>query len=67
MIVVPNVTLANGVEMPTLGLGTSPLSDADTEVMVRAALEAGYRLERAVPIDQFRWSPHLEIASIFRR
>ena len=44
MIVVPNVTLANGVEMPTLGLGTSPLSDADTEVMVRAALEAGYRL-----------------------
>ena len=40
----PKVTLANGVEMPTLGLGTSPLSDADTEVIVGAALEAGYRL-----------------------
>lgn len=33
----------------------------------RTLLEAGYRLEKAVPIDQFRWSPHLEIASIFRR
>ena len=41
---VPRVTLANGVEMPTLGLGTSPLSDADTEVMVHAALTTGYRL-----------------------
>lgn len=33
----------------------------------RTLLEAGYRLEKAVPIDQFRWSPHLEIVSIFRR
>jgi len=30
-------------------------------------LEAGYALEKAVPIDQFCWSPHLEIVSIFRR
>jgi 2,5-diketo-D-gluconate reductase A len=41
---VPNVTLANGVTMPTLGFGTSPLSDTDTEAMVGAALRAGYRL-----------------------
>ncbi len=33
----------------------------------KALLEAGYRLEKAMPIDQFRWSPHLEIVSIFRR
>lgn len=33
----------------------------------RALLDAGYRLEKAVPIDQFRWSPHLEIVSVFRR
>jgi 23S rRNA (uracil1939-C5)-methyltransferase len=32
----------------------------------RTLADAGYRLERAVPIDQFRWSPHLEIVSIFR-
>jgi 2,5-diketo-D-gluconate reductase A len=41
---VPNVTLANGVAMPALGLGTSPLSDTDTEAMVEAALRTGYRL-----------------------
>lgn len=33
----------------------------------RTLLEAGYVLEKAVPVDQFRWSPHLEIVSIFRR
>ncbi|QDO97709.1 hypothetical protein FNB15_10695 [Ferrovibrio terrae] len=33
----------------------------------KGLLEAGYRLEQTVPIDQFRWSPHLEIVSIFRR
>lgn len=33
----------------------------------RLLLDAGYRLEKAVPIDQFRWSPHLEIVSVFRR
>jgi 23S rRNA (uracil1939-C5)-methyltransferase len=33
----------------------------------RVLADAGYRLERAVPIDQFRWSPHLEIVSLFRR
>jgi 23S rRNA (uracil1939-C5)-methyltransferase len=33
----------------------------------RVLLDAGYRLEKAVPIDQFRWSPHLEIVSLFRR
>jgi len=33
----------------------------------RVLLDAGYGLEKAVPIDQFRWSPHLEIVSLFRR
>lgn len=33
----------------------------------KALVDAGYRIEKAVPIDQFRWSPHLEIVSIFRR
>jgi 23S rRNA (uracil1939-C5)-methyltransferase len=27
----------------------------------------GYRLERVTPIDQFVWTPHLELAAIFRR
>lgn len=33
----------------------------------RILADAGWRLETAVPIDQFRWSPHLEIFSLFRR
>ncbi len=33
----------------------------------RLLLEAGYRLERATPIDQFLWTPHLELTAIFRR
>ncbi len=40
----PRIPLANGVAMPALGLGTSPLNEHDTEVMVTAAIEAGYRL-----------------------
>jgi 2,5-diketo-D-gluconate reductase A len=40
----PTVTLANGVAMPALGFGTSPMGDAQTETAVTAALGAGYRL-----------------------
>ena len=41
---VPNITLANGVAMPALGLGTSPMGDTQTEATVTAALGVGYRL-----------------------
>ena len=41
---VPTVTLANGVAMPALGLGTSPMGDGQAEEIVAAALRAGYRL-----------------------
>ena len=44
MTEVPTVTLANGVAMPALGLGTSPMGDDDTETTVMAALGVGYRL-----------------------
>jgi len=30
-------------------------------------LAGGFRLERVAPIDQFVWSPHLELVSVFRR
>jgi 23S rRNA (uracil1939-C5)-methyltransferase len=30
-------------------------------------VSGGYRLERVTPIDQFVWSPHLELAATFRR
>jgi 23S rRNA (uracil1939-C5)-methyltransferase len=30
-------------------------------------IAGGFRIERVVPIDQFVWSPHLELAAVFRR
>ncbi|GAB3953001.1 aldo/keto reductase [Kribbella albertanoniae] len=41
---VPTVTLSNGTAMPRIGLGTSPMNDADAERAVLQALELGYRL-----------------------
>ena len=40
----PTLTLANGVKMPQLGLGTWPMNDAEAAVTVAAALDMGYRL-----------------------
>lgn len=33
----------------------------------RVLIDAGFKLERLLPIDQFLWSPHVELASVFRR
>ena len=33
----------------------------------RILVEGGYRLEWIIPVDQFLWSPHLELAAVFRR
>ena len=44
MTEVPAVALANGVAMPALGLGTSPMGGDETEVTVAAAIGVGYRL-----------------------
>jgi 23S rRNA (uracil1939-C5)-methyltransferase len=30
-------------------------------------MEGGYRLERVTPVDQFLWSPHVELVGVFRR
>ncbi|WP_436776277.1 aldo/keto reductase [Yinghuangia sp. YIM S09857] len=40
---VPNITLNNGVSIPQLGFGVWQVPPAETEVAVRAALDAGYR------------------------
>jgi 23S rRNA (uracil1939-C5)-methyltransferase len=42
--------------------------DPGTFVRDAAILAAGgYRLERVTPVDQFKYSPHLEIVGVFRR
>jgi 23S rRNA (uracil1939-C5)-methyltransferase len=33
----------------------------------RVLIDAGFRLERVTPVDQFLWSPHIELVGIFRR
>ena len=33
----------------------------------RLLLDRGYRLDGVTPVDQFLWSPHLEVVGIFRR
>jgi 23S rRNA (uracil1939-C5)-methyltransferase len=33
----------------------------------RTLIDGGYRLDRVTPIDQFLWSPHLELVAVFRR
>jgi 2,5-diketo-D-gluconate reductase A len=43
-VLTPTVALAHGAAMPQLGLGTWPMSSAEAEAAVVAAVEAGYRL-----------------------
>ena len=33
----------------------------------RILIDAGFRLERVLPVDQFLWSPHIELAAVFMR
>lgn len=33
----------------------------------RILLDAGFRLERVLPVDQFLWSPHVELVGVFSR
>ena len=40
----PVVRLANGVEMPQVGLGTWPMDDAEAARVIPCAIEIGYRL-----------------------
>jgi 2,5-diketo-D-gluconate reductase A len=41
---VPVLPLLHGATMPRLGLGTSPMTDAEAEASVAEAIQAGYRL-----------------------
>ena len=33
----------------------------------RILVDGGYRIERVLPLDQFLWSPHVELVAVFRR
>jgi 23S rRNA (uracil1939-C5)-methyltransferase len=47
-----------------VGVSCNPATFArDARVLV----DAGFRLERVTPVDQFLWSPHIELVGVFRR
>lgn len=33
----------------------------------RLLIDGGFRLEQVIPVDQFLWSPHIELVGVFRR
>lgn len=47
-----------------VGLSCNPATFARD---ARILADGGYKLERVQPVDQFVWSPHVELAAVFRR
>ncbi|EJL21345.1 SAM-dependent methyltransferase, tRNA(uracil-5)-methyltransferase [Caulobacter sp. AP07] len=47
-----------------VSVSCNPLTFArDAKVLI----DAGFRLERVLPVDQFLWSPHIELVGVFSR
>jgi 23S rRNA (uracil1939-C5)-methyltransferase len=47
-----------------IGVSCNPATFARDAGML---VDAGFRLERVLPVDQFLWSPHIELVSVFSR
>lgn len=47
-----------------IGISCNPATFARD---ARLLIEAGFRLERVLPVDQFLWSPHVELVGVFTR
>lgn len=54
---------ASGIEF-VVAISCNPATFARDAAKLVAG---GYRLERLTPVDQFVWTPHLELAAVFRR
>lgn len=58
------VQLARSAVPVITAVSCNPASFArDAQILVGG----GYRIESIMPVDQFLWSPHLELAAVFRR
>jgi 23S rRNA (uracil1939-C5)-methyltransferase len=54
---------ASGVAR-VIGVSCNPATFARD---ARVLIDAGFRLERVLPVDQFLWSPHVELVGVFAR
>jgi 23S rRNA (uracil1939-C5)-methyltransferase len=56
--------LARSSVARVLGVSCNPATFArDARILV----DAGFQLERVLPVDQFLWSPHIELVGVFSR
>ena len=59
-----HVEIANSKVARVVGVSCNPATFArDAKVLI----DAGFRLERVLPVDQFLWSPHIELVGVFSR
>lgn len=56
--------LANSKVSRVIGVSCNPATFARD---ARVLIDAGFRLERVLPVDQFLWSPHVELVGVFQR
>lgn len=56
--------LARSAVARVIGVSCNPATFARD---ARTLIDAGFRLERVLPVDQFLWSPHVELVGVFER
>jgi len=59
-----HIEIANSKVARVVSVSCNPATFArDAKVLT----DAGFRLERVLPVDQFLWSPHIELVGVFSR
>lgn len=58
------VEIAKSKVAKVVGVSCNPATFAKD---ARALVDAGFRLEKVLPVDQFVWSPHIELVGVFSR
>lgn len=58
------VEIAKSKVAKVIGVSCNPATFAKD---ARALVDAGFTLEKVLPVDQFVWSPHIELVGVFRR
>ena len=56
--------LARSAVARVIGVSCNPATFARD---ARALIDAGFTLDRVLPVDQFLWSPHIELVGVFSR